>query len=37
VDRSVPVAQDRGHLLPMRGRTGRAVDRLARYLLEASA
>ena len=36
VDRNVRTAQDRGQLLPKRGRTGRAVDRLARHLLETS-
>jgi len=33
-DRAVPAAQDRGRLLPIRGRTGRAVGRLAARLLE---
>jgi pilus assembly protein CpaE len=37
MDRRVPRAQDRGRLLPMRGRTGRAIDRLARRLLEETA
>ena len=36
VDRNVRTAQDRGQLLPKRGRTGRAVDRLARHLMETS-
>ena len=36
-DGSVAGAQDRGRLLPMKGRTGRAVDRLARRLLEEAA
>ncbi len=36
-DGSVGGAQDRGRLLPLRGRTGRAVDRLARRLQEGSA
>jgi pilus assembly protein CpaE len=34
VDRRVPAAQDRGRLLPPRGRAGRSVDRLAAKLLE---
>jgi pilus assembly protein CpaE len=33
-DRGVPDAQDRGRLLPMRGRVGRSMDRLARRLME---
>ena len=33
-DRRVPAAQDRGSLLPMRGRVGRAVSRLARAAVE---
>jgi len=33
-DRRVAGAQDRGRLLPMRGRLGRAVDRLARAMVE---
>jgi pilus assembly protein CpaE len=33
-DRRVPAAQDRGRLLPARGRTGRAIDRMARTLAE---
>jgi pilus assembly protein CpaE len=33
-DRAVASAQDHGRLLPMRGRVGRALDRLARRLLE---
>jgi pilus assembly protein CpaE len=33
-DRGVAVAQDRGQLLPMRGRVGRSLDRLARRLME---
>ena len=33
-DRRVAAAQDRGRLLPMRGRLGRAVDRLARAMVE---
>lgn len=33
-DRAVRSAQDRGRLLPARGRVGRAVDRLARAALE---
>lgn len=37
LDRRVPRAQDRGRLLPPRGRTGRAIGRLARRLLEESA
>lgn len=36
VDRSIPVAQDHGRLLPMRGRVGRSIDRLARRLMEDS-
>ena len=35
--RAVGAAQDRGRLLPARGRVGRAVDRLARSLVEADA
>jgi pilus assembly protein CpaE len=34
VDRAVPAAQDRGRLVPNRGRTGRAVARLAARVLE---
>ncbi len=34
VDRAIPSAQDRGRLLPGRGRTGRAVSRLASAVLE---
>ncbi len=34
VDRAIPSAQDRGRLLPGRGRTGRSVSRLASILLE---
>jgi pilus assembly protein CpaE len=37
MDRRVPRAQDRGRLLPMRGRTGRALDRVARQLLEETS
>jgi pilus assembly protein CpaE len=33
-DRGAPAAQDHGRLLPMRGRLGRSVDRLARLLTE---
>lgn len=33
-DRSVVTAQDRGRLLPMRGRVGRSLDRLARRVVE---
>jgi pilus assembly protein CpaE len=33
-DRSVPAAQARGRLLPLRGRVGRSVDRLARRLAD---
>ena len=36
-DRAVAAAQDRGRLLPGRGRVGRAVDRLAVRLLEEEA
>jgi len=35
-DRGVRSAQDRGRLLPARGRVGRAVDRLARTALEVT-
>jgi pilus assembly protein CpaE len=35
-DRAVAQAQERGRILPRRGRTGRAIDRLARELLEAA-
>lgn len=35
-DRAVGRAQDHGRLVPMRGRIGRALDRLARQVLEAS-
>lgn len=34
VDRGVSPAQDRGRLIPLRGRTGRALTRLARRVLE---
>ncbi len=34
VDRGAAAAQDRGRLLPMRGRVGRSIDRLARRLME---
>jgi Flp pilus assembly CpaE family ATPase len=34
VDRNAPRAQDRGRLLPLRGRTGRAFARLATRLQE---
>jgi pilus assembly protein CpaE len=33
-DRTIPPAQDRGRLVPLRGRVGRAIDRLARRLTE---
>jgi pilus assembly protein CpaE len=33
-DRGAAASQDRGRLLPMRGRVGRSIDRLARRLLE---
>jgi pilus assembly protein CpaE len=33
-DRAVATAQDRGRLLPLRGRAGRSIDRLARRLVE---
>jgi Flp pilus assembly CpaE family ATPase len=33
-DRSIPAAQDRGRLLAMRGRVGRAIDRLASRVVE---
>jgi Flp pilus assembly CpaE family ATPase len=33
-DRGAQAAQDRGRLLPTRGRTGRAIDRLARRLMD---
>jgi len=36
-DRSAPAAQDRGQLLPMRGRLGRSIDGLARRLMEGSS
>ena len=36
-DRAVPAAQDRGRLLSHRGRTGRAIDGLARHLLEEAS
>ncbi len=36
-DRNVPTAQDRGRLLSLRGRTGRAIDRVARSLMEPAA
>lgn len=35
-DRAVTSARDHGRLVPMRGRVGRAIDRLARRLEEAS-
>jgi pilus assembly protein CpaE len=35
-DRAVGPAQDHGRLLPLRGRVGRALDRLARTILEES-
>jgi hypothetical protein len=35
-DRAVGRAQDHGRLVPMRGRIGRALDGLARRVLEAS-
>jgi pilus assembly protein CpaE len=35
-DRAVGAAQDHGRLLPLRGRVGRALDRLARRVLEES-
>jgi hypothetical protein len=35
-DRAVGRAQDHGRLVPMRGRIGRALDGLARQVLEAS-
>ena len=34
--RAVPAAQDRGRLIPLRGRLGRGIDRLARRLMEGS-
>lgn len=34
--RAIPAAQDHGRLLPMRGRIGRAIDRLARSLMEGA-
>jgi len=37
VDRRVAAAQDQGRLLPMRGRLGRAIDRLARTVVEEQA
>ncbi len=37
VDRAVPGAQDRGRLVPGRGRTGRAVARLAARVLEEAS
>lgn len=37
VDRNAGSAQDRGRLLPFRGRTGRAIDRLAAHLLETGS
>jgi Flp pilus assembly CpaE family ATPase len=36
-DRSVRAAQDRGRLVPLRGRVGRAVERLARGLTEETS
>jgi pilus assembly protein CpaE len=36
-DRRAPAAQDRGRLLPMRGRLGRSIDGLARRLTESSS
>ena len=36
-DRGTPAAQDRGRLLPMRGRLGRSIDGLARRLTEGSS
>ena len=36
-DRSIPSAQDRGRLVAMRGRVGRAVDRLAARIVEVSS
>jgi pilus assembly protein CpaE len=33
-DRSVRAAQDRGRLIPLRGRVGRQIDRLAKQLVE---
>lgn len=33
-NRGAPAAQDRGHLLPMRGRVGRSIDRLAGRVME---
>lgn len=36
-DRGAPAAQDRGQLLPMRGRLGRSIDGLARRLTEGSS
>jgi pilus assembly protein CpaE len=36
-DRRVPIAQDRGELVPARSRTGRALDRLASLVLEETA
>jgi len=36
-DRRVPAAQDRGRLLPNRGRTGRAIDRMAHKLVEGTS
>jgi Flp pilus assembly CpaE family ATPase len=35
-DRGASSAQDRGQLLPMRGRVGRSIDRLARKVMEES-
>ena len=37
LDKAVVAAQDRGRLLPARGRCGRAIGRLARYLEEAAS
>ena len=36
-DRAVPAARDHGRLVPMRGRVGRAIERLARLVLEDDA
>jgi Flp pilus assembly CpaE family ATPase len=37
VDRNIRAAQDRGRLLPRRGRTARAIERLAKHVLEVPA
>jgi pilus assembly protein CpaE len=37
VDRGAPGAQDVGRLLPLRGRTGRSLDRLARRVVEGAS